>query len=106
MLARALVQQPELMLLDEPTSNLDPRNQYEMLALVREIAVERKISVLVVLHDISLALRYCDRFLFMKDGSVFKYGDESIICEETIYDVYGMDSTIAEINGQKIVVVK
>lgn len=105
MLARALVQQPKLMLLDEPTSNLDPKNQYEMLALVKKSAIERNISVLIVLHDVSLALRYCDRFLFMKSGRVHQYGCESIITKETIYDVYGIDSAIMEINGRKVVVI-
>ena len=105
MLARALVQQPKLLLLDEPTSNLDPKNQYEMLALVKKSARERSISVLMVLHDISLALRYCDRFLFLKSGSIYKYGDESIITKQTIYDVYGIDSVVTEVNGQKIVVI-
>ena len=104
MLARALVQQPKLMLLDEPTNNLDPKNQREMLVLVREAATERNISVIIVLHDISLALRYCDRFLLMKSGGVYGYGDESVISEKTIYDVYGIDSVIAEVNGRKIVV--
>ena len=70
MLARAFVQQPKLLLLDEPTSNLDPRNQYEMMKLVRQMALEQGISVLVVIHDLNLALRYCNRFLFIKDGSV------------------------------------
>jgi len=103
MLARALVQQPRLMLLDEPTSNLDPKNQYEMMALVRDLTLERGISSIIVLHDISLALRYCDRFLLIKDGEVYKYGDESMITPEVIYDVYGIESTIEEINGRKIV---
>jgi iron complex transport system ATP-binding protein len=106
MLARALAQKPRLMLLDEPTSNLDPKNQYEMLALVRKLAKEKSISALIVLHDVSLALRYCDRFLFMKSGSVYDYGNESIVTKETIGDVYGIESTIAEVNGKKIVVVE
>jgi len=105
MLARALVQQPKLMLLDEPTSNLDPKNQYEMMALVKKLAAERSIGVIVVLHDVSLALRYCDKFLFMQRGSIYKYGDESIITEKTINDVYDIDSTITEVNGRKIVVI-
>jgi len=105
MLARALVQQPKLLLLDEPTSNLDPKNQYEMLALVRKLAVESNISVLMVLHDISLALRCCDRFLFLKSGSVYRYGNEAIVSEKTIFDVYGINSMVAEINGRKIIVI-
>jgi len=105
MLARALVQQPKLMLLDEPTSNLDPKNQYEMMALIRTMTIERGISAIIVLHDISLALRFCDRFLLIKDGEVYKYGDESVVTPEAIYDVYGIESTIEVINGRKIVVV-
>ena len=105
MLARALVQQPKLMLLDEPTSNLDPRNQYEMMALVRELTKKRGICSVIVLHDISLALRYCDRFLFIKAGEVYDYGDESIVTPEAIFDVYGVESTIEVINGRRIVVI-
>jgi len=105
LLARALAQQPKLLLLDEPTSNLDPKNQHEMLALVRNMAKESNISVLMVLHDVSLALRYCDRFLFLKSGSVYKYGDEAIVTRETIADVYDVQATIAEINGRKTLVV-
>ena len=105
MLARALAGNPKLLLLDEPTSNLDPKNQYEMLGLVRNLVKERGISALVVLHDISLSMRYCDKFLFMKAGRVYKYGGQSIITKETIYDVYGINSTITEVDGRKIVVI-
>lgn len=105
MLARAFVQQPKLLLLDEPTSSLDPKNQYEMLKLVHDMVKERNISALIVIHDLNLALRYCDKFLFIKDGFVFRYGDESIITEDTISTVYGIDATVTEVNGRKIVVI-
>lgn len=105
MLARAFVQQPKLLLLDEPTSNLDPKNQYEMLALVQQMVRARNISALIVIHDLSLALRYCDKFLFIREGVVYRHGDASIITEETIADVYGIASTVTEINGRKIVVI-
>ena len=105
MLARAFVQEPKLLLLDEPTSNLDPKNQHELLSLVYQLARERKISALIVIHDLSLALRYCDKFLFLKSGEVYQYGDESVVSEEAIYDVYGIRSTIMNIKGRKIVLV-
>ena len=105
MLARALVQQPELLLLDEPTSSLDPKNQYEMMALVKELAGKNRIGVLIVIHDLSLALRFCDKFLFVRDGKVYRYGDESIITEEIISEVYDINSTVTTINGRKIVII-
>lgn len=105
MLARAFVQEPKLLLLDEPTSNLDPKNQYEMLAIVQQMVRQRHISALIVIHDLSLALRYCNKFLFIREGEVFRYGDASVITNEVISAVYGIDSTVAEINGRKIVVI-
>ena len=104
MLARALVQQPELLLLDEPTSNLDPRNQYEMLALVQKIAREKKIAVLIVIHDLNLALRYCDRFYFMKDRTGFSYGGMETVTPETIKTVYGIDASIVSVAGKNTVI--
>ena len=104
MLARAIAQQPTLLLLDEPTSNLDPKNQYEMLSFVRKLAVETATSVIIVIHDINLALRFCDRFLFLKDGNIYKYGDESAVTKQAMEDVYGIKSTILEVRGRKIIV--
>ena len=105
MLARAFVQEPKLLLLDEPTSSLDPKNQIEMLTLIQKMARETNTSVLIVLHDLNLALRYCDKFLFLKSGKVYKYGDKSIITRETITEVYGIGATIAEVNGHKTLIV-
>ena len=105
MIARALVQEPKLLLLDEPANNLDPKNQHDMLVTVRELVKSRNISAVIVLHDISLALRYCDKFLFIKAGRVCKYGGEEVVCEETIFEVYGIKSVITEVNGQKIAVI-
>lgn len=104
MLARALVQQPKVMLLDEPTSNLDPKNQYEMMKLVRQVADEKNITVLVVIHDLSLAMRFCDKFLLMKDGRVFDYGDKSVLTDGNIYPVYGMHAYIEKLHGVDVVI--
>ena len=104
MLARALVQQPRLLLLDEPTSNLDPRNQYEMMALVQQIAREQGIAVFIVIHDLNLALRYCDRFYFLKDGRGYSYGGVETVTADTIQTVYGIKAEIARINGKQVVI--
>lgn len=102
--ARALAQQPKLLLLDEPTSALDPKNQYEMLSLVRDIAKKHNIAVAIVIHDINLALRYCDRFLFIKDCEVYSYGDIETMTATLIEDVYHMPVDMKEYNGIKIMI--
>lgn len=104
MLARALAQQPKLLLLDEPTSNLDPKNQHEVLSIVKKIAKTNHIAVAIVIHDLNLALRYCDRFLFIKDQNIYSYGDEHTMTPACIEDVYGIPATIQEFEGIKIVI--
>lgn len=94
MLARALAQKPRFLLLDEPTSNLDPKNQHEVLQLVREIAQTKRLSVLIIIHDLNLAARYCDKFLFLKDSSVYAYGGLETMTPEVIEAVYGMKAEI------------
>ena len=106
MLARAFVQQPKLLLLDEPTSNLDPRNQYEMMALVCEMAKEKGIAVMVVIHDLNLALRYCSRFLLIKDGEVYSYGDISTVTEKALEDVYGIKASLLLHAGKTLAVIE
>lgn len=105
-LARALAQQPKVLLLDEPTASLDLRNQHEVMGIVAQIAKETDMLVIVVIHDLNLALKYCDRFLMFKEGRVFRYGDASVVTEETIKAVYGVDTTIVNVEENKFVVVK
>ena len=104
MLARALAQEPRLLLLDEPTSNLDPRNQHEVMRTVREIAWENNICVITVLHDLNLAIRYCDRFLFLKDADLFAYGGMEVMTPEIIEEVYGMHVHVVETAGIPVIV--
>lgn len=104
-IARALAQEPKIMLLDEPTSNLDLFNQHEVMSIARDLAQTDGISVIIVIHDLNLALRYCDRFLLMKDGQVYRYGDASVVDSTSIYDVYSVKAEIADIHGQKMVIV-
>ena len=103
-LARAFVQQTETLLLDEPTNNLDPSNQQEVMRLVRKEVERRNIGAAAVLHDMNLALRHCDRFLFVKDGVVDAFGGADIITPEQIERIYGMKADVIEHAGCKIVV--
>lgn len=104
MLARALVQQPEHLLLDEPTSSLDPNNQHEMLHIIRDIAQEKNLGVAIVIHDLNLAMRHCDRFLFVKDAKVFSFGGVETVTPETIQTVYDLRVDIIEHKGIRVIV--
>lgn len=104
-LARALAQQPKILLLDEPTSSLDLQNQYQVLEIVRDICHNTGITAIVVIHDLNLALRFCDRFLLLKDGLVYRYGDASILDRTAILDVYGVHAEPVTVNGQRIILV-
>ncbi len=103
-LARAMAQEPHFLLLDEPTSNLDPKNQHTMLKTVKALAKHHQMSVAIVIHDLNLAVRYCDKFLFLKDGKKYAYGGIESVTTETIEAVYGMKSEIIEHNGTKLII--
>ena len=100
-----LVQEPSILILDEPTSNLDPRNQYEMLGLVRQLAVERDIAVIAVLHDLNVALRHCDQFLFLHDGTSYANISRDEVTADIISHVYEVTADIIEHNGHKLVAI-
>ena len=106
MLARALAQQPKVLLLDEPTSALDIQNQYQVLKIVGEICHKDNMIAVVVIHDLNLALRFCDRFLLMKDGEVYRHGDRGILDSEALKQVYGVDAEVVEVNGRHMVLVE
>lgn len=103
-LARALAQEPDYLFLDEPTSSLDPHNQHEILSLMKSTAINQNLGIAVVIHDLNLAVRYCDRFLFLKDSAVYAQGDISLITSDTIRAVYNIDTSVVEHNGYKVII--
>ncbi|NLN97028.1 MAG: ABC transporter ATP-binding protein [Eubacteriaceae bacterium] len=103
-MARALAQEPKLLLLDEPTSNLDIKNQVEVMKLIKEYCEEKNISVIVSIHDINLALQFSDKFLMMKNGEIYRYGDESIITAKSIKDVYKIDVDVIRHKNRKSII--
>ena len=105
MLARALAQQPKVLLLDEPTSSLDIQIQYQVLDIVRDICRTSTITAVMVIHDLNLALRFCDRFLLLKDGQVYRSGDSSILDRQALREVYGVNAHVATVEGKSIVLV-
>lgn len=105
MLARALAQQPKILLLDEPTSSLDIQNQYQVLDIVRGICHDTGITAIVVIHDLNLALRFCDRFLLLRQGRVYRCGTKEILDREALLDVYKIHAQVVDVNGQSMVMV-
>ena len=89
-IARALAQQSDVLMFDEPTSNLDLKNQLEVIGIIKNIVKERHISAIVTMHDLNMASRFGDKFLFLKGGKIFDAGDIHVITKENIYAVYGV----------------
>ena len=103
-IARAIAQEPRVLLLDEPTSSRDPRAQHETMQCVRRIAAGRGICAVAILHDLNLAARYCDRFLFLKDGGAYACGGRETLTSENVEEVYHMHVHITEYMGIPMVV--
>lgn len=94
-IARALAQQTELIILDEPVSQLDIQHQVEILDILKLLVSKKNITVILSLHDLNIASEYCDELILMKNGEVFEVGDvESIITTNNIDKVYGLSTLI------------
>lgn len=102
-IARAMAQEPKLMVFDEPIGNLDIANEQLILTEARKLAKEKGISILSSLHDLNQALYFGDRFFFLKDGRVKYAGGKDMVCEEIIRDIFDIDVKIAEIQGRKVI---
>lgn len=105
MLAMAAALRPPLLLLDEPTSALDIRNQYQVLKMVRELCRTEGLAAVMVIHDLTLALRFCDRFLLMRGGQVYRCGGLEVLDKAALRAVYDVDAEPVTVNGRPIVLV-
>ena len=104
MIARALAQSPKVLIFDEPTSNLDIKNQILIGNLIKRISKEKNISIIISTHDINLALNTGDKFIMFKDKAIKYEGDSSIITKESIKDIFDSDVEIKEIDNKKIII--
>ncbi len=102
-IARAMAQEPKLMVFDEPTGNLDMDNEQLIIQEARKLAKEKNIGILSSLHDLNQAMEFGDKFFFLKDGAVKYAGGKEIITPEVIRDIFDIDVRILEIEGKKYV---
>jgi iron complex transport system ATP-binding protein len=92
-LARALVQEPEVMILDEPTLHLDLKHRIEVMSILQKFCREKGITVLVSLHDVDIALRVSDKVIMVKNGKIMVWGPpEEVLEAETVSELYDLDS--------------
>ncbi len=103
-IARAMAQEPVLMVFDEPTGNLDIANEQLILREAKKLAREKNIAILSSLHDLNQAMQFGDKFFFLKDGVVKYAGGKDCITPEVIRDVFDIDVKIVEIDNEKIIV--
>ena len=103
-IARAMVQEPEILILDEPTNNLDIANQHITMHAILNAVSSRGMCTIMTMHDINLAVHYSDRFLFIKNGKVWAYGGREIITEQLVREVYGIESDVIMHRGMPFVI--
>ena len=102
-IARAMAQEPKMMVFDEPTGNLDIANEQLIIEEARKLAKEKNIAILSSLHDLNQALAFGDKFFFLKNGVVKYAGGREIITPEVVKDTFDVDVRIREIDGQTVV---
>ena len=102
-IARAMAQEPKLMIFDEPTGNLDIANEQLIIEEAKKLARQKQISVLSSLHDLNQALSFGDKFFFLVDGVVKYAGGRETITPEILKDTFDVDLRIREIDGQTVV---
>ncbi len=105
MIARGLAQEPQVLMLDEPTSNLDIYHQIYVMRLLRDIARANGIIVLIICHDLNIASRFCDRLILLSEGRIAADGtSDEVITPENIKSVYGVDCDVNTVDGRPYVV--
>ena len=102
-IARALAQKSPVMLLDEPTANLDFRHQHEILEILKDLSRE-SMTIVLSIHDLNMALKYCSRFILLNKGTLVTEGGKEIFTEKLIEDVYRVKVKILRDDGEIFII--
>jgi len=105
LIARALAQEPAILLLDEPTSNLDMKHQLEVMEIIRDLVKEKRISAVMAIHDLNLAARFSNRVAMLFKGRIHDMGSpDSLINAENIRRVFEVEAMVIEVMGRPCIV--
>ena len=104
MLASAIAQEPEIMLLDEPTSALDLKYQIQILNILKRLNEEKNITLILAMHDLNLASRYCRRLILLDEGAIVRNGTPAeVLKKEVLENVYGVHVNLHNLDGEVLV---
>ena len=103
-IARALAQEPKVLLLDEPINHLDMCSQLEVMKLLQTITETLSLVSLVVTHDLNSALRFAHQFILLQDGSIFADGGQEVMTAEVIKSVFHVDAVVDKVADVPVVV--
>lgn len=106
-LAKGIAQQPRVLLLDEPTSNLDIKHQVNVTRLLKTVSEEQKMMIIMICHDLNIAAKYSDSIIMMHDGSIYAVGSPSeVITSDNIETVYGVKCKIIDDLGRPHIILR
>ena len=107
--ARALAQEPKVLLLDEPTLHLDVNHQFDLMELITDLKRESDMIIIMVTHDVMFAARYCDQVIMMEDGRIVAAGDtEDVLTSQSIKEVFDVRAVVEydeRIGGLNVVMI-
>jgi iron complex transport system ATP-binding protein len=99
-IAKAIVQEPKILLFDEPTTYLDLKYQLRIMEFIRALIHEKQLCAIITTHDLNLALQFSDRLAVLKDGALVAEGDTAILTEDVVLQVYGVEAHLLDDDGK------
>lgn len=104
-IARAIAQEPNILVMDEATSNLDIRHQLEVMEIVKELSIKRGITSIMIVHDLNVAARYSDKIVIMNKGKIVASGaPNDVLVKDNIASTYGVEVNIGKVENSPCII--